>query len=328
MTETKFSRKFHPTILDYKSQSYCDYCDCKLSRMVYRNARQKKATPPRLPWNKTLSKEEAPAYTSDGPYILTGYRPQLRFQQCLKSIFTWHNQTMNIWSSIFLILLNLGMTYYITTSEASSMPMEILCFFWLHGLLRAFCWFNSWLYHTFVCYSQKWAKFLCTLDYVGCYLTPLGIGSNFIFLEFYCHSSLQRALLLVGAVVIGAAIFIAFSPAYQREEYRSFRFLLSITTTLPYLMGIVYAFLFFHQGLIPSYYETLAYGVFIEGIAATFYVSMYPEKCCPGNTIIDCYSNSHSLWHWCNTGFDICMMYMNYQIYLQHLQSHAFTCHV
>jgi adiponectin receptor len=117
------------------------------------------------------------------PYVLSGYRPQSSYMGCLYSMFRWHNQTVNIWTSVFLMIYNIWMVLVFT--RQAKVSGWALFFFWIHGLGRSYCWLNSWGFHTFSCHSEKTAITWCKMDYIGCYLTPLTMGVNLMFVEFY-----------------------------------------------------------------------------------------------------------------------------------------------
>ncbi len=77
----------------------------------------------------TVSKHQAPIYSHE-PYILCGYRPKLDFMECIKSIFSIHNQTVNIWTSIALMVYNIWMTVHYTFIH-QDMPTDIFVVFWM-----------------------------------------------------------------------------------------------------------------------------------------------------------------------------------------------------
>lgn len=262
-------------------------------------------------FNLSLAQSKAPSYSIDSPHILTGYRSQMTLAECLLSMFYWHNQTVNIWTSVLLVVFNLWLTIYFTS--LTDMSKHFYAMFWFQGALRAFCWYNSWAYHTFVPHSKQAANLACQMDYLGCYLTPLGMGSNLLFLELCGHSSYQIALLCVGGTGIGFAIAVSLLPRYQTEAYRSMRMLISLMSSLPYIAGLVVAVIVTHRGTVPTYYQYLAYGVMCEVVAGTFYVSMFPEISFPG--VFDHLLSSHSIWHWLNFGFDACMMLLAYKAF-------------
>lgn len=262
---------------------------------------------------RLIKKDESPEYTWDSPYILTGYRPTLDFFGCLQSCFQWHNQTVNIWSSILLASFNCWLAIYFT--ETAKISNIFYFFFWLQGGLRTYCWLNSFSYHTFVCHGEYTAKLLCNLDYIGCYLTCLGMGSSLIFIELYCFPSARYTILFLGLAGICGAIIISILPKYQSEKFRAIRMILSVFSSMPYLVGLLVAIYLAHENQTPKYYSYLLYGFAIELLGAFFYMSMLPEKAVP--IIFDNWLTSHNIWHIMNFGFDGCMMLVSYHAYIE-----------
>jgi adiponectin receptor len=260
-----------------------------------------------------LKKEVAPPYSIE-PFVLSGYRPKMSYAHCLQSICTLHNQTLNIWSSILLIGFNIFLVIFFT-NKSPDMPFHFQLFFWTQGILRSYCWINSWSFHTFVCHSKNIAQLCLSMDYLGCYLTPFGIGTNLLFIEFYCHINYQIFFILCNAIVICLAIIISTFSIYQTEKYRQIRLLFSITTSLPSLIGLLFSIYIVHVGNIPEYYSYLVYAILFELLAGFFYVTMFPEVIYP--FYFDIWMNSHSIWHWLNFGFDYMMMALTYNAYLE-----------
>lgn len=254
-----------------------------------------------------LHKKNTPDYCIDSPYIMSGYRHKLSVYECLISMFSWHNQTMNIWSSVILIGINLYMTYSLTLQHKNMPPYGIL-FFWGQGILRSYCWFNSWLYHTFVCHSKNVAKTLCVMDYLGCYLTPLGMGSNLMFIQLQCYPVYLLLFMSLGSIGIGFALTISILPHYQTETYRIMRLYISLFTSFPYLIGLSASIVVIHNSTVPTFYVYFAYAVMFESTAGFFYITMIPEIIFP--YYFDNILSSHSIWHWLNIGFDVMMMYL------------------
>jgi adiponectin receptor len=258
-------------------------------------------------WRLLHVKDGVPAHVPDNPYIMSGYRPPLTIAGCLRSMLEWHNQTLNMWTALLLMWLNLLFAAHF----ADLVPSAYQTAFWVHGTLRALCWMHSWLYHTFVSYpSRNLAGILCTLDYIGCYLTPLGIASNVVFVELHEYATIKAVIIVLGALGIGAAMLLSTLPMYQTEAYRPLRAKLSIACTAPHVAGVVLAIAFVHNWRIPDYYRYLGYAIAWELAGAAVYVSMLPEKVVPHT--FDTWLNSHILWHCFNYGFDFYMMYFVY----------------
>lgn len=272
----------------------------------------------------TRTKDEAPSHSADGPFIMTGFRPALSCTECIQSMFRWHNQSINIWTSVALIVGNLYCCHWLTSSD-TDFPIGFYTTFWIHGTLRAFCWLNSWAYHTFMCVSQDMANFLCRLDYIGCYLTPLGMGTNLVFLLLHSRPMLCGLVLGAGSVFVFAAICLAVMPHYQQESYRPLRMILSFLVTVPYFVGIGIGVLLRSADesstVFPEYLQYLCVALGFELVGGFFYVTMIPERFVQ-NTF-DCWFSSHSLWHWCNFGFDFFMFLSAFSVYRQ---QHNSTC--
>ena len=263
--------------------------------------------------NRLLTKKEVPLYAVE-PYVLTGYREEGSFVYCLKSMFQWHNQTVNIWTSVFLVVYNLWLVgYFVNCLYISGYA---LFFFWMHGLIRAYCWANSWGYHTFVCHSQQIANRWCTLDYIGCYLTPLGMGTNMIMSEFSGHPYIQCGIVGIGVITTSGAIWISLLPEYQMEQYRLMRLVLYGVSAAPWIGGLLISVVIIHD-TVPGYYMYLVYALLVECIAAGFYVTMVPERIYPG--YFDIILPSHSIWHILNAVFDTLMMVYVYKSYVYNL---------
>lgn len=45
-----------------------------------------------------ISYEELPEYMKDNEFILNYYRANWPLKQAFFSIFTWHNETLNVWT--------------------------------------------------------------------------------------------------------------------------------------------------------------------------------------------------------------------------------------
>jgi hypothetical protein len=151
------------------------------------------------------------------------------------------------------------------------------------------------------------------MDYLGCYLTPITMGLNLMFVEFYGSSTYQIVFSITGVVFGILAILLSIVPEYQTEKYRWIRWTGSVASAVPWLIGLLTSIYVVHDTMIPTYYSYLAYAGILECIAGFFYVTMWPEIQHP--VYFDALP-SHSIWHLINIGFDTFMMLAAYNAHM------------
>lgn len=104
-----------------------------------------------------INYDELPHWLGDNRFIITGYRkPYRSLFYYLKSMFTLHNETANIWTHIFGVVYYIrliNMISYPTHSRYNNCPDILpLLFFYIAG---TFAFFSSTIYHTFSFYSSE-----------------------------------------------------------------------------------------------------------------------------------------------------------------------------
>ena len=256
---------------------------------------------------KLLCRNNAKQFSiPDSDFINSGYRNKKTFYECLKSHLYLHNQTMNMWTSLLYIFINIGLAIYII-SFSKNMPNEIKATFLLHGFGRGLCWLFSWTYHTFNSVDLGTSRFLAKLDYVGCLLTTISMGTNFLTIELFNNKPIKIIFVLLGAIANCAAIPFFLMDKLQIESYRYLRAGLFLIGILSYTIPI----LFFRGFPLPYYYIYLVLALVFECIAGYFYSSKFPEKYFSSLTT-DMFLSSHMLWHYFNLPFDILIMYFCY----------------
>lgn len=115
-------------------------------------------------------------YTADSPYILTGYRDLNRCKNSIKECLTtalleWNNQTINTWTALLYAIMNI----YMVIEFGGGCKL-----LYLHATTRSLCWIASALYHSLNAYSSDVAHILCKIDYMGCILSIIGMGSTIL----------------------------------------------------------------------------------------------------------------------------------------------------
>jgi len=146
---------------------------------------------------------DTPEYLHGNPYVASGYRVQLSFAYCLRSMFAWSNDTINIWSHFigFFIFL-----FYLIYDNLYVLPYKtefILdhLFVSLGLVCYQFCMLCSTGYHVFRCHSEKANLQWLALDLTGISVGLLGCYLPGIHYGFYCLSVRTISMLILLVVL-------------------------------------------------------------------------------------------------------------------------------
>ncbi|OXA47702.1 Progestin and adipoQ receptor family member 3 [Folsomia candida] len=153
----------------------------------------------------------APPYLKFNPYITNGYRKNVdRFHSCVKSAFSWNNETINIWTHFVGWAVFFGLTVGELFSGGGGAEWGIRL-----SVLVCFqaCMLLSSCYHTFCCCSDKSYHRWLRADLLGVSLSLLGIYLSGIYfaykcdqfwLKFYTFTVLAILLIALAAQLIPA----------------------------------------------------------------------------------------------------------------------------
>lgn len=260
--------------------------------------------------------EKYPSYkTMDRLYITSGYRPFIPMWRCVCSVFVWHNETINIWMSLFLTFLNIGMC--IRFAQYTKIGIEFSILFWLYGSMRCITWMNNVLYHTFICCSGNIGDSVSRNYYTDYYLSPIGIGMNIIYIEFYCYPNIHHIFCCIIGVFILSVICI--NHVFLENIYLRCAIINFIKFTeigSPYIVGIIYSTFLVHNSTIPGYYLYFGMAYVCDLIAKFFASRSIPEKMFP--IIFDNILSSQNIWYIFNIGVEL---FSAYFLYLMSLHS-------
>jgi adiponectin receptor len=240
--------------------------------------------------------EEIPEYLKeDNPFIRSMYRREFvpSWANCMRSAFSWHNETVNIWSHALATLMfsALWMTPNNTPKVWNGIPFDIF--------MAAACnvLFVSTVVHLLCCTSKTMNRFVWKMDYIA----VLGvITSTFVSAcpyVFWCEpvwltwSYISVALL----IALGCCVCVI-DNAFQSPAIRTRRLCMFALLPAWGLVPIIHAALVLGQNdrvftLLLEIGATIAILVF-GGAILLFRI---PERWAPGH--FDLILNSHNLWH-------------------------------
>lgn len=282
---------------------------------------------------RLLEYHTLPDYLKDNEYILGHYRADLTFSQAFRSLFEWHNETVNIWTHllgfVFFLILTIftvvelwqwqtslskcqrdqgqeNNTYepcllLVMKEQVAKVMGPVLqrttrwpFFVFMGGSM--FCLLASTVCHLFTCHSKPLAIFLMRVDYAG---IAVMIATSFfppIYYVFQCTPIWQWVYL--GAISIMGMIMVGvlFAPVCQSGKYRPFRALLFLCMGVSGLIPAVHAVVTnWHEPLcaITVAHEAIMAGLYALG--TMIYVVRIPERWKPG--MFDLGGHSHNLFH-------------------------------
>ena len=264
-------------------------------------------------------------------YILTGYRiGYTTFKDWFQSIFVIHNETVNIWTHLFGVVLYSLLTYYtyaliptveelkadawhqgyITIfhkylvteilgydldgmSDENSSRVPIIVHFF-GGALWMAC---STAHHCFMCHSEGVFQFYFKWDSLGILFGSLGMNLTMNYYIFYCPQTFYIAyiyIILANVISVLLAIM-TFHPLFHQTAYRPLRVWAFIIFGVICTSGVFHTLIF--EDPLYSYGAASLWlsGNWIMILGSHIYVLKIPERFFPKT--FDLIGQSHNLWH-------------------------------
>lgn len=243
---------------------------------------------------------DVPEFLKGNPYVTSGYRVSLPFSLCLKSMFIWSNETINIWSHlggffIFSFLMLYDNIIEIPRNNGSLADHIIVTV----GLLcYQFCMLCSAGFHMFGCHSEKASRRWLAVDLAGILIGVIGCYLPAVHYAFYCLSIWRDIYLLTVTVLSGCTLFVQFHPRYFSNHWFHQRIAIYVGLVA---YGVIPAthWYFLNGGwsaeivqlFIPRVIVMYALGM----MAFAFYITKFPERFIPG--FFNYIGSSHQWWH-------------------------------
>ena len=265
-------------------------------------------------------------------YIDYGYRRGYTQWQLFLSLFTFHNESANVWSHLigFFCLIIVGMEKWVEHKSTPSLKADSGdmsgggafspwgdFYFQLFMISAAVCLAFSCTYHLLGCYSEAYHRNLLRLDLTG---VGLLIGGSFfpsMYYNFHCLPHLQDMYVKLSLLVLVAGLIFPWIEFKIRGMYVR-HYLLASLVVVGSIPCIHWGFVtpgplplypplppltslpptpsdIYRSRLLPS-----VFGLFFwYGLGFFFFISRVPERFFPKSVWATMFLPSHTIWHLC-----------------------------
>lgn len=252
-------------------------------------------------WDGRLFKfTDLPEWMRDNEYITDMHRPQIKnLRSCIRSIFSIHAETGNIWTHLIgaLIFLGLIINYILKPNEDfvnSTNEKFVTITFYVSAFL---CLSFSTTFHALAPNSAETCLFCGRLDYTGIAILITGSFLPWVFYSFYCEAQTQVIYISTIFMLGTFTTLVSITKEFALPKYRNLR-------------GLLF-FIFGACGIAPCVHSTLYHGVgysfgegqmqnlilmgALYGVGVALFVTRFPESVWPGK--FNLIFQSHQLFH-------------------------------
>lgn len=275
----------------------------ELKMVFYERGFEPNASSPFLQESSTIKLfdyHDIPYFLRGNPYITRGYRAFLSFRMCVKSLFVFSNESINVWSHLvgfFYFFCLLLFDNLVTIPESSGTTSDYVV---LSSLLTGYmiCMLFSACYHLFCCHSERVFHLWLSLDLAGISLGLCACYIPALYYAFYCHKVWQVLHLSCAVFLTLISLACQLHPAFLTSNWASRR-LFIFCSVVAY--GIVPAlqWILLLGGLNDNSVRLFVPKVivmYLLGILAVgFYAFKVPERYFPGK--VNFVGASHQWWH-------------------------------
>ncbi|KAJ0973671.1 hypothetical protein J5N97_015636 [Dioscorea zingiberensis] len=284
--------------------------------------------------DQLMNYNSLPEYLKDNEFILDYYRPEWPLKKTILSIFSIHNETLNVWTHLigFFIFLFLTIatavmipredheTIYTlirieelsssnnnTIINTSSLMMSMISpmltkpiitrwpfFAFLFGAML--CLLTSSLCHLLISHSEKMAYIMLRLDYTG--IASLIVTSFYppVFYCFICDPFFLNLYMSFITIFGVATVIVSLLPVFQTAQFRNVRAALFFSMGVSGVVPIMHKLIVFgdRPEAVLSVWYELLMGMFY-GLGVIVYAARVPERWIPGR--FDLVGHSHQLFH-------------------------------
>ena len=243
-------------------------------------------------WKRKLFHyNEIPPWQRDNKFILTGYIMETKsIYECYKSLFYFHNETINIFTHLIpSLIIPLLINYEIKGNDFIIYNLFIIGF--------SICLLFSSIFHTIKVHSMGVASMGSKLDYAGILIL---ISVSLISIIYYGLSDnpMMRSIFIYGIIILGnLALILTWNPKFKSSEWIVIRTSIFILFSFIGLLPIITIMLIYPINIAMEKLSIkyIIWEGFFYLLGAFLYAFRIPEKYYIGK--FDKFGNSHQIFH-------------------------------
>jgi len=234
------------------------------------------------------------------PFLTTGYRIGYDFSACLKSMFEWHNETLNIWThfgGFIMVMCFVTYTYKCVVPKFRSVHGAMPLVFLLPSLGSMT---SSTIFHIFRSISEPVYAAIAPFDFLFIAFVLVGMQIPLIYYAMYERPKARRGYFITLGLMLASAVTYIAIPKLILPGLRVLRTCIFVVLAVVALIARV------HACLTSDKYPEAAkrcrstmlevfIAYFIAGITVIIYLFRFPERYYPGT--FDNTLQSHILMH-------------------------------
>lgn len=249
---------------------------------------------------RLIKYHDLPHQWKNNPFVTHGYRfiPIKRWPLLVMSIFTFHNETLNIHTHLIPFVLWGISLFPLINSTTHEFEAPEVCFM----AFALLCLFSSAVWHTMSgCADPASMEFCARIDYIGIgWLISASIGTAVHYAFQKCYPQVGHAFLCLCFLTGLAGNIFPFMAWFNQHKYRMYRIAFFVSMAFSGI-GPMVAFAILHSRkemfdfIAPVFPSLLSY---IIGLF--FYAAHFPERILPDSIRdrLDFFGGgSHAIWH-------------------------------
>lgn len=250
-----------------------------------------------------LTYQDMPDPWRVNPHILRGYRFSETKLECVRSCFTFSNETVNIWSHFLGLLVVLSIAFYFYPSSpyfASSTKSDIFvaAVFFIAACKCLVC---STMWHAMSSISSQtlMERFAC-VDYTGISLLVAASIMTTEYTAFYCEPISRWTYMLTTAFLGIGGVILPWHPTFNRADMAWLRVAFYVSLSATGAIPVVQLIATRGAWWALYFYAPIAKSVLVYLTGAFLYAAKIPERFWPG--CFDYVGGSHNIWHFAVLG--------------------------